>query len=143
MIVLDTTTLVYAVGTDHSLAEPSRRLIEAVGTGRISATTTVEAIQEFAHVRARRRDRRDAARLALSYATLLAPLLVVGESELAQGLELFKGHPRLGAFDAVLSATALSRGADALVSADSAFADVAGLPFVGLPSPELEAVLEE
>jgi len=61
MIVVDTTVLVYAVGTDHPLREPCQRLIRAIADGTILATTTIEVVQEFTHVRARRRDRKDAA----------------------------------------------------------------------------------
>ena len=39
---------------------------------RSTATTTIEVIQEFCHVRARRRDRTDAAALARSYALVSA-----------------------------------------------------------------------
>jgi len=121
MIVLDTTILVYAKGSDHLLREPCRRLLEAVADGRLAATTTPEAIQEFVHVRARRRDRSDAVALGRAYADLLAPLLTVDAGGLREGLELFRTHPRLGAFDAVLAATALTAGAVAIVSADAAF----------------------
>jgi hypothetical protein len=55
MILLDTTALVYAVGSEHPLREPCRALISAIGDGRIAATTTVEMLQQFTHVRARRR----------------------------------------------------------------------------------------
>ena len=142
MIVFDTTVLVYAVGAEHPLRGPARRLVQAVDSGRVRATTTVEAIQELAHVRARRRGRRDAAAIARAYAALLAPLLEVGERELDAGLRLFERHDELGAFDAVLAAAALERGADALVSADRAFGLVRRLPFVELGSPELERLLE-
>jgi predicted nucleic acid-binding protein len=54
MIVFDTTVLVYAKGADHPLRDPCRQLI-AAAERRIEATTTVEAIQEFVHVRSRRR----------------------------------------------------------------------------------------
>lgn len=77
MIVLDTTVLVYAVGGDHPLAGPCRRLVDAIGEGRLEATTTAEVIQGFVHVRARRRTRHDAAELGRSYAELLSPLLAV------------------------------------------------------------------
>src|SRR6476646_11029825 len=50
MIVLDTTVLVYAKGSEHPLRAPCRELIEAVAGGSIEATTSVEAIQEFVHV---------------------------------------------------------------------------------------------
>ncbi|MGI8729196.1 MAG: type II toxin-antitoxin system VapC family toxin [Solirubrobacteraceae bacterium] len=122
MIVLDTTVLVYAVGSDHPLREPCRELIGAIASGRLRATTTVEVLQEFAHVRARRRDRDDAARRAGEYLDLLAPLLVVGEDDLREGMRLFARGERLGAFDAVLAAAASRSSADALVSADAAFA---------------------
>ena len=134
MIVLDTTVLVYAAGAEHPLREPARAIIEAVGEGRLAATTTPEVIQEFVHVRLRRRDRRDAARLGRSYTTLLAPLAVVGEVELSAGLDLFERTDGLGAFDCVLSAAALARDAQALVSADGSFRAVRGLPFVDLGS---------
>lgn len=47
MIVVDTTILVYAVGADHPLQEPCRRFVRAVAGGELSASTTVEVIQEL------------------------------------------------------------------------------------------------
>ena len=44
MIVLDTTVLVYATGAEHPLRAPCRRVVTAVGDGRLAATTTAEAI---------------------------------------------------------------------------------------------------
>ena len=132
MIVLDTTVLVYAVGDDHALREPARAIVEAVGGGSVQATTTVEAIQEFVHVRARRRGRRDAVALGRAYADLLSPLLPVGEDALRDGLDLYERHETLGCFDAVLAAAARSSGHEALVSADTAFGAIENLPFVGL-----------
>ena len=121
MIVLDTTVLVYAVGADHALRDPCRELVAAVGDGGLEATTTAEVIQEFAHVRARRRGREDAAQLADAYAELLSPLLAVTEADLRDGLELFARSDELGSFDAVLAAAAQGAGASAIVSADSVF----------------------
>jgi predicted nucleic acid-binding protein len=141
VILVDTTILVYAVGTEHDARDPSRRLLEAIGAGRVAATTTVEVIQEFVHVYARRRARAAAVELARRYVTLLTPLLVVGERELDHGLELFASQAELGAFDAVLAATALSHGADALVSADQSFASVPGLAHVAPGSDAFESLL--
>jgi predicted nucleic acid-binding protein len=121
MIVLDTTVLVYAKGTDHPLRAPCRDLIAAIAEGAIQATTSIEVIQEFVHVRARRRSRQDAAATGRDYAELLSPLLSVTREHLQQGLELFERADRLGAFDAVLAAAAASSGATALISADTAF----------------------
>jgi len=141
VIVLDTTVLAYAVGTEHPLREPSRRLLRAIGEGTLTAATTVDVIQEFAHGHARRRPRAEAAAHARRYATLLAPLLSPAEADLAAGLQLFEKQESLDAFDAVLAATAIAHEAKALVSADRAFAAVRRLPFVELGSPEFEALL--
>jgi predicted nucleic acid-binding protein len=138
VIVLDTTVLVYAVGDDHPLRDAARSLLAAAADGTLRATTTPEAIQEFAHVRARRRDRADAAALAGSYTDLLSPLLEVGEADLREGLRLFEHGHALGAFDAVLAAVALRAGATALVSADRAFEDVSGLAFADLRTLDAE-----
>ena len=123
MILLDTTVLVYAVGADHELREPCRKVIAAVAAGDVQATTTAEVLQEFAHVRARRRDRTDAAVLTGHYLDLLRPLAVADEADVRAGLELFQARSALGSFDALLAAVALRLGAT-LVSADRAFADV-------------------
>ncbi len=141
MILLDTTILVYAVGAEHPARDPSRRLVEAIAGGGIAATTTVEVIQEFLHVYARRRPRATALAHARSYATGLAPLLAAGPSELEHGLRLFERNDRLGAFDAVLAATALAHGVEALVSADRWFASVPRLRHVEPGSADFERLL--
>jgi predicted nucleic acid-binding protein len=94
MIVLDTTVLVYAKGADHALRDPCRSLLVAIAAGEIQATTSVEAIQEFVHVRARRRSRIDAAALGRDYAQLLAPLLTISARDLRTGLALFEADDR-------------------------------------------------
>jgi predicted nucleic acid-binding protein len=139
MIVLDTTVLVYAKGADHPLRGPCRDLMAAIADGRLEATTSAEVIQEFVHVRARRRDRSDAAALGRDYADLLAPLLSVTREEVRRGLNLFERFDRLGAFDAVLAAGAEAAGATALVSADAAFA---GLPELRHLHPDADGVAE-
>lgn len=141
MIVLDTTVLVYAVGADHSLRDSCRRLVDAVGDGRVAATTTVEAIQEFVHVRARRRDRADAASLGRAWVALLAPLLAVSREDVELGLGLFEQHDELGAFDSVLAAACLSAGVDALVSAGTAFSAVTALRLVRPGTAALDELL--
>lgn len=140
MIVVDTTILVLAVGAHHELREPARRLVDAVASLSIEATTTPEVIQEFAHVRARRRGRRDAAALARRYAELFAPLLVVEAAHLERGLSLFEEHPELGAFDAVLAAVASAHDA-ALISADNDFGVVPRLRHVAPGTPPFDALL--
>jgi predicted nucleic acid-binding protein len=134
MIMFDTTILVYAVGAEHPLRNPTRSMIEMVRDQRIRATTTVEVVQEFAHVRARRRSRADAASRASEFAVGLAPLSQPDEDDLLEGLELFRDTDDLGPFDAVLAATARRR-AWALASADRSFERVDGLLFLNPASP--------
>lgn len=141
MILLDTTVLVYAVGAEHPLRQPCRDLVASLRGGRLRASTTPEVLQEFAHVRARRRTRSDASALARDFGQLLRPLVVVGEDDLLDGLELFERHDELGAFDAVLAAAALRRDARALVSADRSFGSVEALPYVDPADPDLLARL--
>ncbi len=134
MIVLDTTVLVYAIGEEHRLKAPSLRLLDEVSSGRVPATTTIEVIQEFTHVRARRgRARSDAVGHARRYVRMLTPLVSPDEVVLGEGLELY-ADGKLGCFDAVLAAVARREGAT-LVSADSAFAQVDGLRHLDPASP--------
>ena len=128
-------------GSEHSYRDPCRELIAAVADGRLQATTTVEVIQEFAHVRARRCGRADAAALARDYGELLSPLLPITAESLSAGLRLFETTERLGAFDAVLAAAATASGATALVSVDTDFAEVAALSHVIPDSHGVELLL--
>ncbi|HEY1449362.1 MAG TPA: hypothetical protein VGF47_00310 [Solirubrobacteraceae bacterium] len=73
-------------------------------------------------MRARRRQRADAATLGRDYAELLSPLLHPTIEDLNAGLALFERSQGLGAFDAVLVACAARAGVSAIVSADSGFA---------------------
>lgn len=142
MILLDTTILIYAVGSEHPLREPSRAVIRGLGARTLRATTTVEVIQEFIHLRARRRDRRDAAELGRRFATLLSPLTTIEPDDLDAGLTLFERYDRLGAFDSVLAATCLRRPhLTSVASADSAFATVADLTHHDPASPDFLAAL--
>ncbi|MEX0973679.1 MAG: type II toxin-antitoxin system VapC family toxin [Solirubrobacterales bacterium] len=141
MIVLDTTVLVYAKGSDHPLRDPCRELIGAIAEGRLEATTAAEAIQEFVHVRARRRTRPDAVALGRDYAVLLAPLLPVTLEALGQGLDIYERVEGMGAFDAVLAAAAKAAGAEALISADTGFAELASPRHVIPDTPGIAALL--
>ena len=140
MIVLDTTVLVYALGEEHPLRAPCRRLLVAHGEGRVDGATTVEVIQEFAHIRSRRRSRSDAVDASRAFAASLTTLMATPE-DLDRGLGLFADHPGLGPFDAVLAAVAMGHGAEALVSADTGFAAIPGLRWIDPATPAIESVL--
>lgn len=143
MIVLDTTVLVYAKGADHPLRDWCRGLLAAIGDGLTEATTTVEVIQEFVHVRARRRGRADAAQLGRDYTDLLSPLLAVGGEDLRRGLDLYEQVESLDAFDAVLAGVAIGAGAAGLISADRAFASVPRLTYLDPSTTELSQLIAD
>lgn len=130
MIVLDTTVLIYSVGARHEYREPCIAILDAIRSGRLAATTTIEVIQEFAHVRARRHGRENAAKLATSMASILSPLRECDRGHLDDGLELWRRHDRIGAFDSVLAAVALDTKHATIVSADRGFAGIEGLHHV-------------
>lgn len=129
MIVLDTTVLVYAVGIEHPFREPCRQLISAAEDRNVELRTTVEVVQEFVHVRARRRDREDAVARGRSYLTLLSPLLPTDEAHLREALAIFRDSSGVGMFDAVLASVAMRAGAS-LVSANFGFGVIGGLRHV-------------
>ena len=137
MILLDTTVLVSAVGSEHPLRDPCRAVIRAIGDGRLAATTTVEVLQEFAHVRALQRGRDDAAALTERFATLLAPLITIDQDDLLLGLREFRQHEALGAFNAVLTAVVQRREhVSALISADRAFSGIPALVHLDPSAPD-------
>jgi uncharacterized protein len=141
VIVLDTPVLAYAVGAEHPLREPSRRIVDAIRSGGVAATTTAGVIQEFVGIRSRRRPRSDAVAFGRDFATLLAPLLPVERGDLDLGLRIFERSDRLGSFDAILAAVAINRDAKALVSSDRGFRGVRSLRHVDLAGPELDELL--
>jgi predicted nucleic acid-binding protein len=136
LIVLDTTILVYAIGADHPLREPCRRIVGGIRDRRLAATTTVEVIQALIHARARRSDRSEASRRGREYAQLLAPLIIVTSDDLMRGLQIFE-RQCFGSFDAVLAGAALNQDAEALISADTGFGAVRGLRYVNPATKDL------
>jgi uncharacterized protein len=141
LIVLDTGVLSYAVGGEHPLREPSRRIVEAIRNGELVATTTPGVIQEFVGLRSRRLTRIGAVALGRDYATLLAPLVTVEARDLDLGLRIFERSNALGTFDAVLAAVAVNRDAEALLSADRGYRSVRGVRHVDIASSELDELL--
>ena len=131
----------YALGSEHPLREPCRRLVVAIGDGHLAATTTTDVIQEFAHAYSRRRPRTAAAAHARRYLSLLAPLLSATDVDVEEGLRLFELYDELDAFDAVLASIALANRAEALVSADRAYESVRELHHVAPGTAAFEQLL--
>jgi hypothetical protein len=60
---------------------------------------------------------------------------------LTAGLRIFERSAKTGSFDAVLAGAAIAASADALVSADSAFADIPALTWWDPAGPEVAVLL--
>jgi len=131
MLLVDTSVLVYASGTDHPLREPAIRLLRDITAQQTQATTTPEVLREYSHVRGKHLDRPSTLAQAERLAGLLAPLTVVGQQDVLGALHLWSKTPAIGAFDAVLASIALARDWS-VVSSDRGFGSVAGLTWVDL-----------
>ena len=141
MIVLDTTVLVYAVGDDHALREPARSLVQAVEEGTVQATTSVEAIQEFVHVRARRATGRTPLRSAARTRLSSAPCSSRPRTTWRKGCDC--SSERNGSALSMPSSPrrAITAKADALISADTAFDGIRGLRWADLADPGIESLI--
>lgn len=123
----DTNVFVYAVGRPHHYQEPCRHVLALAGQNSLHGEASVEVLQEYVHVRARRTgDRESASREALRVGALCT-LLPVMLSDVRLALSLFRAQPALEARDALHAATALNRGIDAILTTDTAFDGVPGL----------------
>ncbi len=124
---IDSNVFLYATGGEHGLREPCRAILEAIGESRLSGETSVEVVQEAAHVRVRRTGMRmEAIRLAqlIGRACTVHP---VDADDLARALAVYEADDRLSLRDALHAAVALGRELPAIVSADGDFDRVPGL----------------
>jgi uncharacterized protein len=128
-LVLDTNVLACTARGEHTLRGPCTELMTAVAAGTLSGTTSLEVLQEFAHVHARERLRTMAAAQALRFVELLQPLVELSTDGLRLGLSLWQRHEQLSSLDAILAASCLNS-TSTLVSADKAFARIRGLDHV-------------
>ncbi len=126
-VLLDTAVFVYAVGVGHPLREPARQLVAGLAAQRFEGEASVELVQEFLHQRTRRTGDRDEAAARARQVAALCTLHDVTPDDLRIALELFEGHERLHARDAIHAATAMNRGIDVIISPDVAFDGLPGL----------------
>jgi hypothetical protein len=137
--LLDTAVFLYAVGEDHPYRQPCRRLVDLLAAGTLRGEASVELVQEYVHVRARRTNRGTAAAEGQDVAALCL-LHGVTRSNLLMALSLFRRIPTLDMRDALHAATALQRGIPTIVSPDRAFDRVEGLERLD-PTRAAEALL--
>lgn len=126
-VLLDSAVFIYAIGGGHRYREPCIRLLEGLRDREYLGETTVLAIQEVLHQRARRTGQRaEAARLARDL-TAVARAHDATVSDLRLAVRLFADGSNLDAADAFHAAIALNRDIGTVVSPDPAFDEVTGL----------------
>lgn len=127
--LLDTAVLAYVFGNDHEFKQPCIMVMKAAQESRFRAHASVELVQELLFHRLRRTDRATAVAQArdTAEACVLHPF---DEDVMSRMFELVTSNPRIGGRDAVHAATALRHGIPTIVSPDSAFDEIPGLPRV-------------
>jgi predicted nucleic acid-binding protein len=126
-VLVDSTIAAYALGAEHPLKTPCRRLLLELAEGRGRGYASVEMIQEIVHHRLRRTG--DPARAAQDGRTLAAALIVLNfdHEVLDTSLRLIEQLPGVRGRDAVHAATALAYGIDKIASTDTAFDLIPGI----------------
>jgi len=123
-VFIDTAVIMYAAGADHPLRPPCRRIIAAVGAGKLEAVVSVEVVQEILHryLSLRRPD------IARSQATevmdLFAPVVPISHALMRRVPDLAAAYPGLAARDLIHVATCIHEGIGEIISPDRAFDDV-------------------
>ncbi|MDQ3609698.1 MAG: type II toxin-antitoxin system VapC family toxin [Actinomycetota bacterium] len=117
-VFLDANVFLYAVGAAEVERDACRRVLAMAVDGRLEGETSVEVLQEVAHVRARRLGLVDAVARCRWAMALGLRVHAVEPRDLDRALDLLEqisgGHVR----DALHVATALNREAASIVSAD-------------------------
>lgn len=118
---IDTAVMMYAAGRDHLLREPCRHILESVVAGSLTATTSVEVVQEIVH-RYRSIGQPDLAfTVARDTLDLFAPVLPITHALMRRVPDLALRYPRLAARDLVHVATCIHEGIAEIVSPDRGF----------------------
>lgn len=117
-VFLDSNVFLYAAGAGHPLRAPCQALLARIADGTLTATTSVEVVQEVMHVVARRGRRDQAAEIGEALLALFPGLLPVTPSIVSRACEIFRRHPHLPVRDALHAATMIENAIGTIVTAD-------------------------
>ena len=137
----DTGVFLYATGTEHAYRAPCREIVRLAADGALFGEASVELVQEYVHVRARRSGEHGNAVRGGRYVSQLCRLHALEPDDMSLGLSLLERSPRLQMRDALHAATALNRDIQLILSPDRAFDQVPGLERVD-PLHALERLLK-
>jgi hypothetical protein len=120
-VFIDTAVLMYAAGSEHPLRAPCQQVLDRIGRGELTATTSTEVVQEIVH-RYLAIGRPDLA-VVISAGTLdlFAPVLPVTHALMRRVPRLADRYPDLAARDLIHVATCIHEGIDTIVTTDAAF----------------------
>jgi predicted nucleic acid-binding protein len=126
-VFIDTSVIMYAVGTDHPMKASCLGILERVTDRSLDAMISAEVIQEILHraVALRRAD--DGIALAKRTMDLFAPVLPITHALMRRVPELVGRYPSLDARDAVHVATCIHEAIPEIISADRGYDQVAEL----------------
>jgi uncharacterized protein len=123
----DTPVFLYALGAEHRYRAPCREIVRLAAAGTLLGDASVELVQEFVHVRARRREGHGEAAAAGREVSAMCRLHALDADDLRLGLDLFGQANHLQMRDALHAATALNRGIGLILTTDPAFEGLPGL----------------
>lgn len=118
----------------HSLKAPALCVLRQVAAGAIKAASSVEVLQEILYRYSSIGAHQQGQVIFDSFSDLMGKdgLLDVTRADLLLARRLLSTSPRLDARDAVHAAICINHGITSILSADSAFAGVAGLRWIPL-----------
>ncbi|MBM3925425.1 MAG: type II toxin-antitoxin system VapC family toxin [SAR202 cluster bacterium] len=127
MKLIDANMVIYAVGLDHPLREPSLKIIEHSLENTDGYAIDAETIQEILYVFDYRHQKKFGIEIAEKLLGMFGSVVPVTTSEVSLAIHLFERYPRLQSRDAIHAAVAIVNGMDGIISADKAFDGIEGL----------------
>ncbi len=122
---IDTSILLAAASEGE--AEASRRVVAAVGDGRLEGVISAEVLQELLHMASWRQSRAQGLLLVDIAGKLFPHARPVGAATVARAAELLRTTPRLGTRIAIHAAAMAEAGVRDVVSLDPEFGLVSGI----------------
>lgn len=122
---IDTSVLLAAAGEGE--AEASRRVVAAIGDGRLDGVVSAEVLQELLHMASWRQSRAQGLLLADLAGKLFPHARPVSAGTVLRAAELLRTIPRLGTRIAIHAAAMAEAGVQDVVSLDPEFGLVSGI----------------
>lgn len=127
VIFLDANIIMYAIGKEHPLRNPCRKILEQIKNGTIEVVSCTEVIQEILYRYFSLKMPEIAKEASLAVKTICSQIYPVTIEETDLALELLLNNPSIGTRDAIHAATMMNHGINRILSTDSHFDSIAGI----------------